>query len=68
MPKRQGPYAPDFDPADDSDELTERANPQRLQDQGKEMAAEKLADPKIKYSVIGVGALVGLLLLRKLLT
>jgi hypothetical protein len=49
------------------DELSERANPQRLQEQGKEIAAEKWADPKIKYSVIAAGALIGLLLLRKLL-
>ena len=34
---------------------------------GKEIAAEKWADPKIKYSVIAAGALIGLLLLRKLL-
>lgn len=50
------------------DELSEKANPQRLQDQGKEMAAQKWADPRIKYTVIGVGSLIGLLLLRKLLT
>lgn len=49
------------------DELSERASPQRLGEQGKEMAAAKWAEPKIKYSVIAVGTLVGLLLLRKLL-
>jgi len=48
------------------DELSERASPQRLSEQGKEMAAEKWADPRIKYSVIAAGALVGLLILRKL--
>ena len=48
------------------DELTERASPQRLSEQGKEMAAQKWADPKIKYGVIAAGSLLGLLILRKL--
>ena len=49
------------------DELSERANPQRLSEQGKEIAAQKWADPRIKYAVIAAGSLIGLLLLRKLL-
>ena len=49
------------------DELSDRANPQKLSEQGKEMAAQKWADPKIKYGVIAAGTLIGLLLLRKLL-
>ena len=48
------------------DELSERANPQRLSEQGKEMAAQKWADPRIKYAVYAAGALVGLIILRKL--
>ena len=48
------------------DELSERANPQRLSEQGKEMAVEKWADPRVKYAVYAAGALVGLLILRKL--
>jgi hypothetical protein len=48
------------------DELSERANPQRLSEQGKEMALQKWADPRIKYAVYAAGALVGLLILRKL--
>lgn len=48
------------------DELTVRANPKRVVDQGKQMVEEKLADPKIKYSLIGAGALIVFLLLRKL--
>jgi hypothetical protein len=48
------------------DELSERANPQRLSEQGKEIAAQKWADPRIKYAVYAAGALVGLLILRKL--
>jgi hypothetical protein len=49
------------------DVLAERANPKRLIDIAKEKLEEKLSDPRIKYTLIGVGALVGLLLLRKLL-
>jgi hypothetical protein len=49
------------------DILAERANPKRLVDSGKLSAQSKLADPKVKYTLIGVGAVVGLLLLRKLL-
>jgi len=52
--------------ADALDELSERANPQRLSEQGKEMAAQKWADPRVKYAVYAAGALVGLLILRKL--
>jgi hypothetical protein len=48
------------------DELSERANPQRLSEQGKEMAAQKWADPRVKYAVYAVGAIVGLAILRKL--
>lgn len=50
------------------DELSERANPQRLSEQGKEMAAQKWADPRIKYAVYAAGALVGLVILKKLFT
>lgn len=52
--------------ADALDELSERANPQRLSEQGKEMAVQKWADPRVKYAVYAAGALVGLLILRKL--
>ena len=48
------------------DELSERASPQRLSEQGKEMAVQKWADPRVKYAVYAAGALVGLLILRKL--
>jgi hypothetical protein len=48
------------------DALAERANPKRLVDSGKDAAQAKLADPKIKFALIGVGAVVVLLLLRKL--
>jgi len=48
------------------DALADRANPKRLVDDGKHAAQAKLADPKIKFALIGVAAIVVLLLLRKL--
>jgi hypothetical protein len=48
------------------DALTERANPKRLVDGGKEAARAKLADPKVKLALFGVAALVVLLVLRKM--
>ena len=48
------------------DELSERASPQRLSEQGKEMAQNAWADPRVKYAVIAAGTLIGLLVLRKL--
>ena len=48
------------------DQLGTKANPQRLADVAKTSVRSKLDEPKVKYSLIGVGVLVGLLLLRKL--
>jgi hypothetical protein len=48
------------------DELTTRANPRRVVDQGRHTLAATLAEPKVKYSLIAVGALVGLVVLRRL--
>ena len=48
------------------DELTTRANPKRIVEQGKQTVRAKLADPKIKYALIGAGALVGVLIIRRL--
>ena len=48
------------------DELSERANPKRLVDTGKETVQAKLADPRIKYGLIAVGALIAFAMLRKL--
>jgi hypothetical protein len=48
------------------DALSERASPKRLVDSGKESVQAKLADPKIKYGLIAVGALLAFALLRKL--
>jgi hypothetical protein len=49
------------------DELTTRANPQRMVDEGKRRALAIWQNPKVKYPVIGVGALIAVLLIRKLL-
>lgn len=48
------------------DELTTRGNPKRIIEQGKLTLREKLTDPKIRYALIGVGALVGLIIVRRL--
>lgn len=49
------------------DQLGAKANPQRLVDTAKSSARSTLDNPKVRYPLIGVGALIGLLLLRKLL-
>lgn len=48
------------------DALSERANPRRLVDDGKETVVATLDDPKVKYALIAVGAVVALVVLRKL--
>jgi hypothetical protein len=48
------------------DELGTKASPKRIVDNAKAGAVSKLGDPKIKYPLIGIGALLVLLLLRKL--
>lgn len=48
------------------DQLGTKASPKRLVDNAKTSARNKFDDPKIKYTVIAVGAVVGLLLVRKL--
>ncbi|OSY36563.1 uncharacterized protein DUF3618 [Pseudonocardia autotrophica] len=52
--------------ADSLDALADRANPKNLIEGGREQIAEKLADPKIKYTLIAVGALVGLVVIRSI--
>ncbi|MEC3956979.1 DUF3618 domain-containing protein [Nocardia sp. CDC153] len=47
------------------DELAVRTDPQRLADNAKQSVVAKLNEPKIKYSLIGAGALiVGLVVLK----
>lgn len=48
------------------DELTTRANPKRMVDEGKRRALAILNNPKVKFPLIGVGALVLALVIRKL--
>ncbi len=52
--------------ADSLDVLSERANPQKLVDAGRRSVLEKLNEPKMRYALIAVGAIVGLAVLRKL--
>ncbi|MFP5070068.1 DUF3618 domain-containing protein [Pseudonocardia nantongensis] len=52
--------------AESLDALADRANPKTLIEGSKEQIAEKLADPKIKYTLIAVGTLVGLVLVRSI--
>lgn len=49
------------------DELTTRANPKRVLEQGKRTLTATLAEPKVKYSLIAVGALLALVVVRRLL-
>ncbi|HWC80077.1 MAG TPA: DUF3618 domain-containing protein [Pseudonocardiaceae bacterium] len=48
------------------DELGTKASPQKLVDTAKSNVRSTLSQPKVKYALIGVGAVVGLLLIRKL--
>ncbi|GAB4583889.1 MULTISPECIES: DUF3618 domain-containing protein [Nocardia] len=48
------------------DELAVRADPQRLADNTKHALVAKVNEPKIKYSLIGAGALIVLLTLVKI--
>jgi hypothetical protein len=48
------------------DTLTARTNPKKLADDGRRAAGAKLADPKIRYALIAVGALVVVALVRSI--
>jgi Protein of unknown function (DUF3618) len=48
------------------DELTTRVSPTTLVNQGKRTLAATLNDPKVKYSLIAVGGLFALLIVRRL--
>lgn len=52
--------------AETLDVLTERASPRRLADVGKENVQSRLQDPRIRYALIAVGAVVALAVLRKM--
>jgi hypothetical protein len=48
------------------DELTTRGNPQRLIERGKRTVRSTLDDPRVKFPLIAIGALVSILVIRKL--
>lgn len=48
------------------DDLGTKANPKRFVESGKASVQEKLEDPTVRYVLIGVGALVTLVVVRKL--
>lgn len=48
------------------DELTTRANPSRVVEQGKRSLVATFDEPKVKYSLVAVGVLIGLLTIRRL--
>jgi hypothetical protein len=52
--------------ADSLDALSERAHPKRFVDAGKESMQARLADPKIRYGLMAIGALLGIALIRRL--
>lgn len=49
------------------DQLVVRVHPNRLKEQLQQRANELLADPRVRYGLMGGGALFALLILRKLL-
>jgi len=48
-------------------ELTIKANPKRLVENAKKTVLAQLADPKVRAVVIGAGALIAVLMVRKML-
>ena len=52
--------------AETLDVLGEKASPRRLADNGKQAVLAKFEDPRIKYGLIAVGAILALTILRKL--
>lgn len=52
--------------ADSLDALSYRANPKRLVEGGKQSVQAKLAEPKVRYVLIAVGAVVAIAVLRRL--
>jgi hypothetical protein len=48
------------------DQLSTKASPKKLVDDAKAGAASTLSSPKVKYPLIAVGALIVLLMIRKL--
>ena len=52
--------------AESLDVLSERAHPKRFVEQGKQSVQARLDDPRIRYALIAVAAVLGLAVLRRL--
>ncbi|GEL18698.1 DUF3618 domain-containing protein [Pseudonocardia asaccharolytica] len=52
--------------AESLNELADRAHPRKFVDSGKQQLQARMADPRIKYALYGVGALLALAVLRKI--
>ncbi|GAA1179535.1 DUF3618 domain-containing protein [Pseudonocardia alaniniphila] len=52
--------------AESLDALGERASPKRLVDAGKESVHEQLDDPRIRYGLMAVGALLAIAFIRRI--
>lgn len=52
--------------AESLDVLSERANPRKLVDRGRQTVQARLAEPRVKYALIGVGAILALAVVRRL--
>lgn len=48
------------------DELSTRADPKQFVESGRASLQEKLDDPRVRYALIGAGALVAVAVVRKL--
>jgi len=48
------------------DALSDRANPKHLVAQGRESVQNRLADPRVRYALIAVGALVAIAVVRSI--
>lgn len=48
------------------DELSVRASPKRLAETAKRTVSSALAEPKVRYALVGAGALVAALVVRSL--
>ncbi|MGH3826989.1 MAG: DUF3618 domain-containing protein [Pseudonocardiaceae bacterium] len=71
MARDAGTIERDIEQARDSlaatlQELGTRADPRRLMETGKEQMETTLGNPTVRYSLMGAGALIVLVLLRKL--
>ncbi len=51
--------------AESLDTLSDRANPKRLVEDGRQSVVAKLSEPKVRYALIAVGVLIALAVVRK---